>query len=67
MSLTTEQRLANTRLMCRPQIIELLDMGETTHQKVAAFWHTSVENRPWNNVNILEQQQLSPSYCFWAD
>ncbi|XP_059006937.1 hydrocephalus-inducing protein homolog [Mustela lutreola] len=32
MSLTTEQRLANTRLMCRPQIIELLDMGET-HQK----------------------------------
>uniref|UniRef100_A0A8C4M9P1 HYDIN axonemal central pair apparatus protein n=1 Tax=Equus asinus asinus TaxID=83772 RepID=A0A8C4M9P1_EQUAS len=33
MSLTTEQRLANTRLMCRPQIIELLDMGETTHQK----------------------------------
>lgn len=40
MSLTTEQRLANTRLMCRPQIIELLDMGETTHQKVAAFCHT---------------------------
>lgn len=34
MSLTTEQRLANTRLMCRPQIIELLDMGEATHQKV---------------------------------
>ncbi|XP_036202709.1 hydrocephalus-inducing protein homolog [Myotis myotis] len=33
MSLTTEQRLANTRLMCRPQIIELLDMGEATHQK----------------------------------
>ncbi|XP_070307131.1 hydrocephalus-inducing protein homolog isoform X1 [Odocoileus virginianus] len=33
MSLTTEQRLANTRVMCRPQIIELLDMRETTHQK----------------------------------
>ncbi|XP_037671838.1 hydrocephalus-inducing protein homolog isoform X3 [Choloepus didactylus] len=33
MSLTTEQRLANTHVMCRPQIIELLDMGETTHQK----------------------------------
>ncbi|XP_070253950.1 hydrocephalus-inducing protein homolog isoform X4 [Myotis yumanensis] len=33
MSLTTEQRLSNTRLMCRPQIIELLDMGEATHQK----------------------------------
>uniref|UniRef100_A0A452UUD3 Uncharacterized protein n=1 Tax=Ursus maritimus TaxID=29073 RepID=A0A452UUD3_URSMA len=37
MSLTTEQRLANTRLMCRPQIIELLDMGETTHQKVSGI------------------------------
>ncbi|XP_008833211.1 hydrocephalus-inducing protein homolog [Nannospalax galili] len=33
MSLTTEQKLANTRIICRPQIIELLDMGETTHQK----------------------------------
>ncbi|XP_048648423.1 hydrocephalus-inducing protein homolog isoform X1 [Marmota marmota marmota] len=33
MSLTTEQRLANTHVMYRPQIVELLDMGETTHQK----------------------------------
>ncbi|XP_064239335.1 hydrocephalus-inducing protein homolog [Aotus nancymaae] len=37
MSLTTEQRLAKTRLMCRPQIIELLDMGETTHQKFSGI------------------------------
>ncbi|XP_004431871.1 PREDICTED: hydrocephalus-inducing protein homolog [Ceratotherium simum simum] len=37
MSLTTEQRLANTRLMCRPQIIELLDMAETTHQKFSGI------------------------------
>ncbi|XP_073081517.1 hydrocephalus-inducing protein homolog [Manis javanica] len=37
MSLTTEQRLANTRLMCRPQIIELLDMGKTTHQKFSGI------------------------------
>ncbi|XP_013359426.1 PREDICTED: hydrocephalus-inducing protein homolog isoform X2 [Chinchilla lanigera] len=33
MSLTTQQRLAKTHFMCRPQIIELLDMEETTHQK----------------------------------
>ncbi|XP_010642750.1 hydrocephalus-inducing protein homolog isoform X4 [Fukomys damarensis] len=33
MSLTTQQRLANTHFTCRPQIIELLDMEETTHQK----------------------------------
>ncbi|XP_055993028.1 hydrocephalus-inducing protein homolog [Sorex fumeus] len=35
MSLTTEQRLAKTHFMCRPQIIELLDMEETTHQKTS--------------------------------
>ncbi|XP_073461747.1 hydrocephalus-inducing protein homolog [Aquarana catesbeiana] len=33
MSLSTEQRLANTREMHLPKIIELLDMSETTHQK----------------------------------
>ncbi|XP_026975142.1 hydrocephalus-inducing protein homolog [Sagmatias obliquidens] len=33
MSLTTEQRLANTRVTCRPQITELLDLRETTYQK----------------------------------
>ncbi|XP_058530078.1 hydrocephalus-inducing protein homolog isoform X1 [Ochotona princeps] len=37
MSLTTEQRLANTHTICRPQIIELLDMGETTHQKFSGI------------------------------
>nr|XP_012627881.1 hydrocephalus-inducing protein homolog isoform X3 [Microcebus murinus] len=36
MTLTTEQRLANTRVTCRPQIVELLDMGETTHQKFSS-------------------------------
>ncbi|XP_040838338.1 hydrocephalus-inducing protein homolog isoform X1 [Ochotona curzoniae] len=37
MSLTTEQRLASTHTICRPQIIELLDMGETTHQKFSGI------------------------------
>ncbi|XP_072492710.1 hydrocephalus-inducing protein homolog isoform X2 [Notamacropus eugenii] len=37
MSLTTEERLSSTRVMCRPQITELLDMGETTHQKYSAI------------------------------
>ncbi|XP_003791425.1 hydrocephalus-inducing protein homolog isoform X2 [Otolemur garnettii] len=37
MSLTTEQKLANTHFVCRPQIIELLDMGETTHQKFSGL------------------------------
>ncbi|KAM8946018.1 LOW QUALITY PROTEIN: hydrocephalus-inducing protein homolog [Pelodytes ibericus] len=36
MSLTTEQRLSNTREMHPPQIIQLLDMSETTHQKFSS-------------------------------
>ncbi|NXS60518.1 HYDIN protein, partial [Brachypteracias leptosomus] len=36
MSLTTEQRLASTREMRRPRIIQLLDMSETSHQKFSA-------------------------------
>ncbi|KAM6352746.1 hydrocephalus-inducing protein homolog isoform 6-T13 [Alca torda] len=36
MSLTTEQRLASTREMRRPRIIQLLDISETSHQKFSA-------------------------------
>lgn len=35
MSLDTEQKLAKTHEMRLPKIIELLDMSETTHQKVS--------------------------------
>ena len=34
MALTTDERLNQTHEMRVPQIIELLDMSETTHQKV---------------------------------
>ncbi|XP_067327017.1 hydrocephalus-inducing protein homolog [Anolis sagrei] len=36
MSLTTEQRLACTREMRRPRIVQLLDMSETSHQKFSS-------------------------------
>ncbi|XP_073515931.1 hydrocephalus-inducing protein homolog isoform X2 [Phyllobates terribilis] len=36
MSFTTEQRLANTREMRPPRIIQMLDMSETTHQKFSS-------------------------------
>ncbi|KAM6300471.1 hydrocephalus-inducing protein homolog [Aegotheles albertisi] len=36
MSLSTKQRLASTREMRRPQIIQLLDMSEASHQKFSA-------------------------------
>ncbi|NWY49823.1 HYDIN protein, partial [Chionis minor] len=37
MSLTTEQRLASTREVRRPRIIQLLDMSETSHQKFSTL------------------------------
>ncbi|NXT36809.1 HYDIN protein, partial [Pelecanoides urinatrix] len=36
MSLTTEQRLASTREMRQPRIIQLLDISESSHQKFSA-------------------------------
>lgn len=36
-SLTTEQRLASTHEVHLPRIIQLLDMSETSHQKVSIF------------------------------
>ncbi|XP_077166200.1 hydrocephalus-inducing protein homolog isoform X2 [Paroedura picta] len=36
MSLTTEQKLASTREMCLPRIVQLLDMSETSHQKFSS-------------------------------
>jgi hypothetical protein len=35
MSMDTKQKLANTHEMYLPKIIELLDMGETSLQKVS--------------------------------
>ena len=37
MSLDTDEKLAKTRDMRLPRITELLDMSETTHQKVFLF------------------------------
>ncbi|XP_044126636.1 hydrocephalus-inducing protein homolog [Bufo gargarizans] len=36
MSFTTEQRLASTREMHPPRIVQMLDMSETTHQKFSS-------------------------------
>ena len=35
-SLSTEEKLASMHVMHPPRILELLDMSETTHQKVKA-------------------------------
>jgi len=37
MSMDTKQKLANTHEMHLPKIVELLDMGETSLQKVRIF------------------------------
>ncbi|XP_009996299.1 PREDICTED: hydrocephalus-inducing protein homolog [Chaetura pelagica] len=36
MALTTQQRLASTREVKQPQVLQLLDMSETSHQKFSA-------------------------------
>ena len=38
MSMDTKQKLANTHEMYLPKIIELLDMGETSLQKVKTMF-----------------------------
>ncbi|XP_051830568.1 hydrocephalus-inducing protein homolog isoform X2 [Antechinus flavipes] len=50
MSLSTEERLSSTRVMCRPQITELLDMGETTHQKIPRLVKIVEESSPYFKV-----------------
>lgn len=35
MSMDTEQKLADTHEMRLPRVVELMDMSETTHQKVS--------------------------------
>ncbi|XP_037371987.1 hydrocephalus-inducing protein homolog isoform X2 [Talpa occidentalis] len=49
MSLTTEQRLASTHFMYRPRIVELLDMGETTHQKRG---HICFYTIPFSRIDV---------------
>ena len=39
MALSTDERFKQTHEMRLPQIIELLDMSETTHQKVINTYH----------------------------
>ena len=45
MSLDTDEKLAKTRDMRLPRIVELLDMSETTHQKVDVVLGHNVCNR----------------------
>ena len=35
MSMNTEQKLANMHTMCIPEKVALLDMADTTHQKIS--------------------------------
>lgn len=56
MALTTDERLKQTYEMRIPQIIELLDMSETTHQKVIIFTFYSFsmqDNVKWIHCSLF--------------
>ena len=52
MSMDTRQKLANTHEMHLPKIVELLDMGETSLQKVSHKKNLCVVGH-YNSINIL--------------
>ncbi|KAG8523662.1 Hydrocephalus-inducing protein, partial [Galemys pyrenaicus] len=62
MSLTTEQRLANTHFMYRPRIVELLDMGETTHQKFSRIDLDQALFQPFPSEIIFQNYTPSEVY-----
>ncbi|KAG5849415.1 hypothetical protein ANANG_G00110160 [Anguilla anguilla] len=62
MSLSTEQRLANTHQMCPPRILELLDMSETTHQKSSSVDVDQPMFQPFPSEVVF--QNCSPSETY---
>ncbi|KAG8437289.1 hypothetical protein GDO86_008117 [Hymenochirus boettgeri] len=62
MSFTTEQRLANTREMHPPQIIQLLDMGETTHQKISTVDLDQALFQPFPSEIVFQNYTACETY-----
>ncbi|XP_075045519.1 hydrocephalus-inducing protein homolog [Mixophyes fleayi] len=62
MSLTTEQRLANTREMHPPKIIQLLDMSESSHQKFSTVDLDQALFQPFPSEIIFQNFLSCESY-----
>ncbi|XP_062403912.1 hydrocephalus-inducing protein homolog [Sardina pilchardus] len=62
MSLSTEERLANTSEMHLPRILELLDMSETTHQKASCVDVDQPMFQPYPSEIVFQNYTPSESY-----
>ncbi|KAM4722980.1 hydrocephalus-inducing protein homolog [Rhinophrynus dorsalis] len=62
MSLTTEQKLASTREMHPPRIIELLDMSETTHQKFSSVDLDQALFQPFPSEIVFQNYTACETY-----
>ena len=68
-SLSTEELLAETKHMRLPTIIELIDMSETTHQKVSkvdideAIFQPFPSEIVYQNFKPFETYQVNPVFC----
>ncbi|KAL2094101.1 hypothetical protein ACEWY4_011413 [Coilia grayii] len=62
MSLSTEERLASTYEMHPPRILELLDMSETTHQKVSSVDVDQAMFQPFPSEIVFQNYTPSETY-----
>eukprot|EP00079_Xenopus_tropicalis_P024447 XP_012817094.1 PREDICTED: hydrocephalus-inducing protein homolog isoform X1 [Xenopus tropicalis] len=62
MSLTTEERLASTREMHPPRIIQLLDMSETTHQKFSTVDLDQALFQPFPSEIVFQNYAACETY-----
>ncbi|KAJ8339698.1 hypothetical protein SKAU_G00343310 [Synaphobranchus kaupii] len=62
MSQSTEERLANTRQMNPPRILQLLDMSETTHQKSSSVDVDQAMFQPFPSEVIFQNYSPSETY-----
>ncbi|XP_068116429.1 hydrocephalus-inducing protein homolog [Hyperolius riggenbachi] len=62
MALSTEQRLANTREMRLPKIVQLLDMSETTHQKFSTVDLDQALFQPFPSKIIFQNYLACETY-----
>ncbi|OCT82470.1 hypothetical protein XELAEV_18025000mg [Xenopus laevis] len=62
MSLSTEERLANTREMHPPKIIQLLDMSETTYQKFSTVDLDQALFQPFPSEIVFQNYTACETY-----
>ncbi|XP_029109512.1 hydrocephalus-inducing protein homolog [Scleropages formosus] len=62
MFLTTEQRLANTHSVHPPRILELLDISDTTYQKISSVDNDQAVFQPFPSEIVFQNYTPSETY-----